>query len=157
MYCRHCGKEISEDTVSCPACGARQFGETSSSSSSYEDPFSTTTSTEIKEKPAKCWYVFALIGKILGIVAVSLCWIPYPISMFLGIPGIVMSCLGRKAVGDGAEKNSRVGLILSIVGTAVSLFIFILFLILGGIVGGMAAAGLFEELMKMFQSLALAI
>ena len=142
MYCRNCGKEINEETQFCPTCGAKQFESSQSQGSTYDAPF--TTATEIEDKPAKCWSVFALIGKILGIVAISLCWIPYPVSMFLGIPGIVMSCLGRKAIDEDSISNRTIGLKLSIAGTVVSFVWFIIFysLLLGGVFAG--ALGLFE-------------
>ena len=145
MYCRNCGKEINEETQYCPACGSKQYE--ASSNASYDDPFSTTTTTEIDDKPAKCWSVFAMIGKILGIVAICLCWIPYPISMFLGIPGIVMSCLGRKAIDEDSIKNRTVGLKLSIAGTVVS---FVVFIVVYSIILSGATGALWELLEGMY-------
>ena len=129
MYCRQCGKEISEETRFCPVCGAKQFEE-HSGSVSHDDPFTTTT--EIQDKPAKCWSVFAKVGKILGIIAISICWLPL-YGALVGVPGIVFSCLGRKAIDDEAIRNRSIGLKLAIAGTVISIVWYIvLFIIAGG-------------------------
>ena len=147
MYCRQCGKEINEDTQFCPACGAKQFEEANQSRSSYNDPFDTTATAEV-EKPAKCWYVFALIGKILGIVSLCVSLIP-GYGLAVGIPGIVMSCLGRKAVGDGAERNSSLGLKLSIIATAIGFVVFIVYIIVCVSLGVSSFLGIFREISEM--------
>ena len=129
MYCRNCGKELNEETQFCPACGSKQYD--SASKASYDDPFTTSTATEVEDKPAKCWSVFALIGKILGIVAVAICWLPL-YGAIAGVPGIVFSCLGRKAIDNDSISNRTIGLKLSIAGTVVSFVVFIVYLILVG-------------------------
>lgn len=144
MYCRQCGKELNEDARFCPACGAKVYQETDSNSygSTYSDPFTTATATEIEDKPAKCWSVFALVGKILGIIAIVICWLPLYGAM-AGVPGIVFSCLGRKAIDDNAIRNRTIGLKLAIAGTVISV---VLYIILACIVGGSALRELFEVL-----------
>lgn len=138
MYCRHCGKEINEETRFCPACGAKQFEEAHQSTSSYDDPFTTTTTEEIADKPAKCWSVFALIGKILGIVAIAICWLPL-YGALAGVPGIVFSCLGRKAIDEDSINNRTIGLKLAIAGTVISFVLFIIAyaIILSGATGAL--------------------
>lgn len=123
MYCRHCGRELSQGTRYCPACGAEQ--------TTTEDPFTIGEKSEVVEpKPAKVWSIFSKIGKILGIVAIATSWIPYLIGLEIGIAGIVFSCLGKKARTDVANDNCRLGLKLSIAGIVVSFVVFILYIVL---------------------------
>ena len=145
MYCRNCGKELNEETRFCPACGSRQYGEGNQSHQTYDDPFTTSTVTnEIEDdKPAKCWSVFAMIGKILGIVAIAICWLPM-YGVIAGVPGIVFSCLGRKAIDEDAIRNRTIGLKLAIAGTVVSFVVFVIYLILVG-------AGLISGLMGILE------
>lgn len=133
MYCRHCGKELNDEARFCPACGAKQFEESPQSQGSmYDDSFTTATATEIEDKPAKCWSVFAKVGKILGIIAIAICWLPM-YGALAGVPGIVFSCLGRKAIDAEAISNRSLGLKLSIAGTVISVVWFIILVcILGG-------------------------
>ena len=148
MYCRNCGKEISEETRFCPACGSKQFEDSNRSHETYDDPFTTSSEAiEVEDKPAKCWSVFALIGKILGIVSLCLCWIPYPLAMALGIPGIVMSCLGRKAIDEDSIRNRTIGLKLSIAGTVVS---FVVFIVVYAIILSGATGALWELFRSMY-------
>lgn len=125
MYCKNCGKELSESTRYCPACGTEQLKD----AATFDDPF-TATATPVEEpKPAKCWSVFAKVGKILGILAICLSWSP-GYGMIIGIPGIVFSCLGKKANDDVSIYNSKNGLIMSIIGTAISFFIIFIYILL---------------------------
>ena len=138
MYCRHCGKELNDEARFCPACGAKQFDESNQyQGSTYDDPF--TTATEIEDKPAKCWSVFAKVGKILGIIAIAICWLPL-YGALAGVPGIVFSCLGRKAIDDEAVRNRSLGLKLSIAGAVISVVWYIVLII---ILGGSALSELF--------------
>ena len=124
MYCKKCGRELTSDTRYCPSCGAEVTAQ-----QTYEDPFTTTVTLEEK-KPAKVWSIFSKIGKILGIVSIATSWIPFLIGLTVGIPGIVLSCLGRKAGTEVAQKNFKLGLILSIVGVVVSFFSYLIFYII---------------------------
>lgn len=125
MYCRNCGKELNEETRFCPACGSKQYE--ASSNASFDDPFTTTTTTEIEDKPAKCWSVFAKVGKILGIVAISTAIIPWLIGFVAGVYGIVFSCLGMRAIDEEAIENRKKGLTLSIIGAVIGMLSFIIY------------------------------
>lgn len=132
MFCTKCGKEISDDTKFCPQCGTPVAS----------DPLNTVPAAE--KKPAKVWTVFSVIGKILGIVCFATAFIPILNinSIELGIIGIVMSCLGRKALTEEADNNCRIGLKFSIAAVAVSVAILALFFViiyaaaLGSIISG---------------------
>ena len=148
MYCRNCGKEISDETRFCPACGTKQFEESSQTrNASYDDPFTTSCeATEIEDKPAKCWSVFAKVGKILGIVSIAIAVIPFLYGLAVGVHGIVFSCLGRKAIDDEAIRNRKVGLILSIIAVCVSFFTFVLYTS----IAGRAAAEVWLDIIRRF-------
>ena len=156
MYCRNCGKEINEETRFCPACGSKPYVENKESyGSTYDDLFTTSSeATEVEDKPAKCWSVFAKVGKILGIISIAIAIIPLLYGLVVGVHGIVFSCLGRKAIDDEAINNRNIGLKLSIAGTVISFFSFILYVVLTGVFGGLAAAGFFEEFLGYIQGLA---
>lgn len=113
MYCTKCGRELDHDAHFCPACGVEQT----------DNAFGTTNATEIDEnKPAKVWKVFSIIGKIAGIVAICLCWVPYD-TIFFGIVAIVFSCLGKKYHTVETDKNFKVGLTLGIIATVTSFLV----------------------------------
>lgn len=120
MICKSCGAVCSNDSKFCPNCGAEIKKE------------DRVVDAEVvgEKKPGKVWKVFAKIGWILGIVSVAACWVPYFVIYGVGIPGIVLSCLGKKADDAESAVNSKKGLKLSIIGTAVNLVITIIVIVL---------------------------
>ena len=160
MICKNCGKELNDDIRFCPVCGTEQIKE-----APLEEPFTATEATaEVVEEPtSKKWTVFSKMGKIFGIIAFVLVFIPginIATSWWLGIAGIVFSCLGRKAKTEQSEKNFKVGLALSIVALVLSVVILVVYyviIIVIGIVGaaaeGAAAGGLFEGLAEFLEEL----
>lgn len=133
MYCRNCGKELDEDARFCPNCGAEQesFAQT-------ETVY--TTAAVVEDKPPRVWSVFSTIGKVLGIVCLATSLIPYInyFSFCFAIVGIVMSCLGRKAKTEEADKNCSLGLKLSIAATVISFVMMIMYPVIFIIVLGQA-------------------
>lgn len=137
MYCRHCGKELTDDAKFCPNCGT-------STQEEVRDPFTSNEhfnapNEVVEDKPPKVWTVFSVIGKVLGIVCLCASIIPYVniFAMAGGIFGIVFSCLGRKAKTQATDNNCRIGLILSIIAVALSLvMIIIYFTFLLALIGG---------------------
>ena len=141
MYCIRCGNEIDGNLPFCPYCGTRVPEEAQQSSTPSDSPTPTQTRTAVpkpapviyetpaEEEPPKVWGVFARIGKILGIVCLSTALIPFLnfFSLALGIPGIVFSCLGRRANTQEAYKNCSLGLPLSITAVAVSFAMIIVY------------------------------
>ena len=127
MYCNKCGRELSDGARFCLSCGAEQQTEYRESTAT-ETPEVNAEPIE-EQKPAKVWTVFSTIGKILGIVAICICWIPMMYGVVLGVPGIVFSCLGRKAQTEQAEKNFKIGLTLSIIAIVFTIFSFIIYII----------------------------
>lgn len=150
MYCKKCGKELGEDVRFCPACGEEQYKD----ATTFDDPFTATAAPVDAPKPAKCWSVFAKVGKILGIVAVCLCWLPL-YGIIPGIPGIVFSCLGKKAIDDEAIENRTKGLKLSIIGTVISFVVYFVWIGIA-IALGFSMSGDFVEIMEeIFSSFAM--
>ncbi|MCH5156578.1 MAG: zinc-ribbon domain-containing protein [Clostridiales bacterium] len=121
MYCKYCGRELASDERYCPACGAEQ----TSQANNEETTTIGATSEVVEPQPAKVWSILSKVGKILSIVSIATSWVPFFWGMVLGIPGIVLSCLGRKAKTEVAESNYRLGLKLSIAGIVISVVIYI--------------------------------
>lgn len=169
MFCRYCGKELSEDAKFCPECGAsvdaqRQPFETgmnnnagnynagngygnagnynANANKNYANANDNAPANGEEKKPPKVWFVFARISKILGIACLATSWIPYLdlVSLSLGIVGIVMACLGRKANTEETDKFCSIGLKLSIAAVVVSAISFILWymLFLGALLGSVS-------------------
>ena len=120
MFCQNCGKELNEDAKFCPNCGKRTQGD-------GEEPVAAPATVSApaqpqEDKPLKVWSIFALVGKILGIVCLCASVIPWLnwASLVGAIPGIVLSCLGKKAKSEVADKNSDLGLKLSIAALVIS-------------------------------------
>ena len=125
MYCKKCGRENSSDAKFCQYCGAE-----------LEDEIKVeiVDGFEKKSEEAKCWSIFAQVGKILGIVSLATCWIP-GLGMTAGIHGIVASALGRRSEKEVAKTDSVMGLKLAITGTALSFVLSIIYGIIIGIAG----------------------
>ena len=127
MYCRNCGTELDENVKFCPNCGEPV--------QDTVQHHSTTTAEVVEDKPPKVWSVFSVVGKVLGIVCLATSLIPFLnyISLELGIVGIVLSCLGKKAKTEEAYKNCSLGLKLSIAAVAVSVVTVIVYEVLMGV------------------------
>lgn len=127
MYCRNCGKKLDDDVRFCPNCGTEQQGAEQQHFTSNEP--AKEAAEVVEDKPPKVWTVFSVVGKVLGIVCLSTSLIPYLnfFSLGLGIIGIVMSCLGRKAKTEETDKNCSLGLKLSIAAVAVSFVMIIIY------------------------------
>ena len=116
MYCKFCGQEVADESVFCPSGGLRLKEEVAFK----KEEFVYSTGPVV-------WKVFAIIGFIIGIISISLCWVPLSASL-IAIDGIICSALGRKTLDLKSNKRAKIGLILSIIAAAISLFIFIIFL-----------------------------
>lgn len=152
MYCKYCGKEIEEDVKFCPYCGKNLLEKAVEDAQPLENGVETSASEQAvahtpaapvqaeEKKPPKVWTVFSKVSKILGIVCLSASWIPYfglVLAISLGVPGIVFSCLGRKAKTEETDRNCRIGLTLCIIAIPVSIVLFIVeyALLLGSLIG----------------------
>lgn len=117
MYCKFCGKENDENALFCSNCGHKLREEVKTEIIDNNNP------TE-----AKCWSVFALIGKIVGIVSIAMCIFPY-FSAIIAVYGIVFSALGKKSKIKKAMDDSSLGLVLSIVAEAVCIIATVVWLV----------------------------
>lgn len=122
-FCPKCGNEINEDEKFCPSCGAKIDEE--------NDGLLVEEVVENTEKSVpKCFTIFGKIGFILGIVSVAICLIPIinAFALEAGPIGIVFSCLGKK--DSSLASKTKVGLILSIIGTVVGFIMYIVYIVL---------------------------
>lgn len=127
MYCKRCGKKLDDDSRFCPNCGINIQREEEQACTSMPANIGYET---VENKPARAWSVFALIGKVLGIVCFATSFIPWIhwLVLEVAVIGIIFSCLGKVAKTVEAESNSRVGLSFSIAALATSVFTIILYL-----------------------------
>ena len=65
-------------------------------------------------EPRGPWRAFAYAGFSTGIVSLVLFWIPW-VGIFVGIPGIVLSALGRRSVIQHGKANTGLGLSIAAV------------------------------------------
>ena len=161
MTCKNCGKELNDDVRFCPVCGTEQIKE----ETPLEESFTATEATAevVVEPTPKKWMVFSKMGKIFGIIAFVLVFIP-GINLFtswwLGIAGIVFSSLGKKAKTEQSEKNFKVGLALSIVALVLSIVMVVVYWVLmivigiiGAVTEGAVAGGFFEGIAQFLEEL----
>ena len=151
MYCYKCGKQVDDEVAFCPHCGAQAKG-TEAASSAPSEPatapvYNAAPAQPVEDKPPRVWSIFALIGKILGIVCLCASVIPYLnyFSFGFSIVGIVLSCLGRKAKNEAADKNSSLGLKLSIAALVISFVLMIVYTVVFVVVLGNAAGGFYYD------------
>lgn len=117
-YCQNCGNEVREDEKFCPACGA----------SLNENEANIEIQNE--NSVPKCFTIFGKIGYILGIVTIAICLIPglNVLTLEAGPVGIVFSCLGKK--DTSLASKTKVGFILSLVGTIVGFIMYIIYMVI---------------------------
>ena len=119
MFCQNCGNQLEDSAKFCDSCGASVAADYVVDNVVVSD-YSDATQKNTPPKQAKCWSVFAKISKILGIISIALCWIPFVVVCSTGPVGIVFGCLGNVAKDDVSRKNKTIGLTLSIIGSIVS-------------------------------------
>ena len=111
MYCRKCGKEITDESKYCQFCGALQ--ETDETTGAYAVKKSTEqTINEMKEQIVhgqETGKLYLIIGWISMVV--SLAFIP----VVFGAVAVIMGYLYR-------EKDEKMGTILMIAGVAGAIF-----------------------------------
>lgn len=116
MYCKNCGQIVSGNSDYCPYCAEK------------------IANKDIKNEVIRSkgpWNAFAIIGKVLGIVSLSLSWIPVTgliLTLFLGLDAIIFSLLGKKSTTHYHQANT--GIRLSIISILISTFIFVIFLMI---------------------------
>ena len=113
MYCIKCGKELSNDMDFCPFCGEKI----------YHNVIDIIEEEKVDNTVEKGpWKNFAKIGHVLGILALCLFWLAGS-GVYLGVFGIVFSCLGKKSkirheMACNGFKRSLLATILSLVCTS---------------------------------------
>lgn len=121
MKCINCNAELLDNTSFCPYCGTK---------SEFQQEQKVEVINEAKkeevETEASCWEDFAKISNTLGIVAISIFWIPI-LGLFAilpGVPGIVFGALGKRSKKDGVSDIAQSGFTMSLVGTILSFVLF---------------------------------
>ena len=140
MYCRRCGKQLSEDSRFCPNCGERvEIIE----ESKHVEPEIVQTNEE--KEPRGPWKGFAIAGLAIGIFSIIGCMIPY-VNLYVisfGEFGIALSAMGLRSKVN--HQKAKIGLTLSIIGLAVATVMYIVFIILASFFEIAIIDGLFED------------
>ena len=123
MYCKKCGKMVEDGSAFCPYCGADLREQ--QAEAKEVDEFVAEPVTENEDNGP--WKVFALVGFILGIV--SLAGAIFTVGLYTGIPGIVLSALGKKSKDPDRQEKAAKGLKLSIAGLIVSVVVEIILVV----------------------------
>lgn len=131
-YCTYCGTKLeSTENINhkvcpichhmnetnsdfCESCGARMF----------EDQKATITVKEVKEKDLSKQSHTSFILGIVAIVSILICGL-FPVSLVVSIVGII---LASKSMKYGNEKESKIGLVLSIISCVISVLVILIFL-----------------------------
>lgn len=116
MFCPKCGKENPNDALFCLNCGERLEKVEVVDAEVVDD-----IPADKPQEEAKCWKMFAKAGRIVGIVAIATCWIPYCFTLSFSIHGIVASALGKKSVDKTADQEATTGLTLNILASVLSI------------------------------------
>ena len=120
MFCQNCGERLVDGVKYCPNCGAQI----------NKEVVTEVVSTPSAPREARCWSVFAKVGFGLGLGGLIGC-ILFGLGFVVSIHGIVFSALGKRS--STMHNKARTGLILSIIGTAVGVFIYYLCIYLLGL------------------------
>ena len=115
MFCRNCGKEITDGTAFCPECGAAQNGTTQNASqepptisnAAYSNP---TNQSEVKKVP---YNTMCIVGLVVSGISLLL--------NFFGIVGIAGTILSVLGLMDCKKKNEN-GKALAIIGIVIGVF-----------------------------------
>ena len=140
MKCSCCGQEITSKDRFCPNCGERvEIIE----ESKHVEP--EIVQTDEEKEPRGPWKAFAIAGLAIGIFSIIGCMIPYVNLnvIYVGQIGIALSALGLNSKVN--HQKAKTGLVLSIIGLAVAIVMYIVFIILASFFEIAIMDGLFEE------------
>ena len=125
MKCQNCGYE-SKNLLYCPVCGEKII-EAKQTEEKEEDLFEKIEKKQEPKQEAGMQYkVFAIIGYVLGLVSVILCWVPF--MFFYSVPGIIFSKVGDKPTNK--QQFAKKGYRLSVIGTVINAIITVGFIAL---------------------------
>ena len=123
MFCKNCGKEISDDAAFCPHCGTKIKCENAYTNTFSESPYAYAP----QPAPKDTSNTIAIVGFVL--------------SFFFSIAGLICSIMGyKKAKEEGLDNKGLAiaGIIISSIEIAiVVLYIFVFVVIIGIVLGGL--------------------
>ena len=117
MYCNKCGSYIPSKRTVCSNCGAP-----------VPDP--NAPAPVVEPEPEKRPNGIAVAGLVMGILTIVLCWFP-GIPFLTGLLGLIFSIAGLAKKNARSKGAAVAGLILSIVGGALSVVMLFALLIPG--------------------------
>ena len=134
MICKNCGEQLIDGSSFCPFCGVEFSADEIVKPQKVEvQKFSKMKNNPNEINVPKVWKVFALVSKIIGIVTLATCWIPiFGFAMLsFSIPGIIFGALSKRGqVNDTVARNRKIGLILCVLSTILSIVFYIILLII---------------------------
>ena len=108
MYCNKCGSYIPSKRTVCSNCGAP-----------VPDP--NAPAPAVEPEPGKRPNGIAAGGLVMGILTLVFCWLP-GIPFFTGVVGVIFSIAGIVKKNARAKGVAVAGLILSVTGLGLSVF-----------------------------------
>lgn len=119
MFCLRCGKQIDDNSMSCPYCGCatENAGEINSNTMFPED--------NINKKNADG---LATAGLVVGAIGIVLAWLIALLGYIFGVLSLTLSIIAVKKTKD--NKKAKIGLVLSIITFVCSLISSIIGIIL---------------------------
>lgn len=126
-FCTNCGNEIAQGTKFCPECGAKQEAPVAPVTEPVAPAEEAVAEPVVPpaENSGKKFNIFALIGLILSILSLTMCWLSL-FNLILLIPAIIFVIIGltkgktcKKGMAIAGTIVCAVALILTIVFTAV--------------------------------------
>ena len=134
MYCNKCGSYIPSKRTVCSNCGAP-----------VPDP--NAPAPVVEPEPEKRPNGIAVAGLVMGILTIVLCWFP-GIPFLTGLLGLIFSIAGLAKKNARSKGAAVAGVILSILGGALSVFM-LFALLIPGVAKYLAAAKEAESSLRM--------
>lgn len=111
MYCNKCGSYIPSKRTVCSNCGTP-----------VPDPSAPAPAPVVETLPEKRPNGIAVAGLVMGILTLVFCWVP-GLPVLTGLLGLIFSIAGIAKKNSRAKGAAVTGLILSIAGTILSIFV----------------------------------
>lgn len=126
MYCTNCGAKIEEDAKFCPYCGVKNT-KSRKKVSSDNNTNKIQYADDLRKDEVKIYNnTKSLVGLILSILAIPVCFWKFVIGIILVIVGLVLVCVGAKEASKELKIASLIiGIISMIIVFISSALIFI--------------------------------
>ena len=137
MYCRHCGKELSDEAFMCPNCGTLTGADPVKKQTQKETPETSSGSVNTTALAAVA-FLLSMLAFVTGIIFGAFCYVTAGAMLFLYIfgastilPAVASLSIGTYLLVAGRDKLSNHAKGFAITSVVLSAFILV-FLFLTG-------------------------